>query len=147
MMLKNPFRSQQSDNAPFSEESYKSLMPFLSNINSYLQTFLSVFSSSMMALNAALITVILSREAEPSHTLFKGGVGFFIGAMALYLCAFIILLFTKKRLLKHSMENNVSIKTIAYYYENKTRWFISSMLASAIVFFICFILLLNAAIN
>ena len=143
MMLK--FSSQKSDNAPFSEESYKSLMPFLSNINSYLQTFLSVFSSSMMALNGAIITVILSREASFSRILFGFGVGAFLGAIVLYMGSFRALTRLRQKLLEYSKSPGIKFEEISHTTETEISLFIFRMKFSAIVFLICFIFLFTSA--
>lgn len=137
---------KNSDDTLFSEERYKSLIPFLSNINSYLQTFLSVFASSMMALNAALITVILSRKGASFWSLGFGG-WLFIASIIAYLFAFAFLLVTRAFLFRYAQDENASFKAIVFFVERNTAKFIAIMLATSIAFFVSFILLLKVSIT
>lgn len=136
-----------SNSPSFSEDSYKTLIPLFANINSYLQTFLSVFSSSLMALNAALITVILSKETIRSPAYFGSGMSFFIASIFLYLVSFFILFKLRKNLIKYSKEENIQFKNISYSTENSMSMYILFMFISAISFFFSFILLLKSIIE
>lgn len=136
-----------SNSPSFSEDSYKTLIPIFANINSYLQTFLSVFSSSLMALNAALITVILSKETIISPAYLGFGMSFFIASILLYLVSFSILFKLRSELIDYSKEENIDFKNISFSTENKMSSYISFMFMAAIFFFFSFLLLLKSIIG
>lgn len=129
----------------FSKESYLALLPLFSNINSYIQTFLGVFSSSMMALNAAFIVVILT----DSHSDIKYKASFiiavciFTATLLLYILSFVFIFAIKAFLINKSRKNDINFESISFFMETSLTFYGIIISISSISFFVCFIILLS----
>lgn len=136
-----------SEEKAFVEESYKTLLPLFANTNSYIQTFLGVFASSLMALNAALIAVILSGEAIRSVIFFSFGLSIFIAAILLYMFTFYILLKLRWKLIRNSKSQKIEFSKLSYETEFEMSQYIFYMMIVSFTFIVSFLLILPSLIK
>lgn len=136
-----------SEAQTFDHESYKILLPLISSINSYLQTFLGVLASSLMALDSAFIVVILSGDSIKSVALFSLGLSILIASIVLYILSFFALLRLRLTVLSVSKTSYVNFENISYKLECAISQYISQMIFISCSFFLSFIFLLLNAIK
>lgn len=129
----------------FPEETYNRVVPIFANINAYLLTFLSIYTTSVITIDAALIILILS--SKNIDAAFILGLACFLGTLFLYLALFISLIKLKKNMIKISIDKNVNIEKISYKFEDSITEKIIFSLTLSIFLFISFILLLISASN
>lgn len=139
--------SGSSNEKSFSENSYKALMPFFVSSNSYLQTFLSVFASSLMALDSVVLAIILSGREAKSSILFGFGASCFIASIALYLVSFLVLFTLRRKLIAFSKLKDIKVEEIAYRIEDSISSYLSLMMFVSISFFMCFLVLLKSIVG
>lgn len=136
-----------SEEKVFVEDSYKTLLPLFTNINSYIQTFLGIFASSLMALNAALIAVILSGEEIRSVMFFSFGLCIFIAAIFLYLFTFYILLRLRLNLITSSKTQNIKFEKLSYKTESDISDYILYMMIVSFAFLVSFLSIIPSLIK
>lgn len=129
----------------FPEETYNRVVPLFANINAYLLTFLSVYTTSVITIDAALIILILSSKTIDAA--FILGLTFFLVTLLLYLALFISLIKLKKDMIKISIDKNINIEKISYKFEDSITEKIISSLTLSIFLFISFIFFLISASN